>query len=84
MFERWSFLAHRCAGGHADVNDIAPRTLAGKSPFRADTNHLHHFLVRLMPWRLGLVFYVALVAVPSFLSWDFAEGNLVWAALSIY
>ena len=84
MFERWSFLAHRCAGAHAGGINIAPRTLDGKSPFRADTDHLHHFLIRLMPWRWGPVFYVALVAVPSFLSWVFAEGILVWAALSIY
>ena len=59
------------------------RVVNGNSPFRADVSHLHHILSRLMPWRWGVLFYLALVAVPGLLAWGFPEATLGWAVLSL-
>ena len=44
------------------------RLARGRSPFSPDRGHLHHLLNDLMPWRWGLVAYLALIAVPCFLA----------------
>jgi UDP-GlcNAc:undecaprenyl-phosphate GlcNAc-1-phosphate transferase len=44
------------------------RTLAGRHPFSADHEHLHHYLDASIGWKLGRKIYYALVAVPIILS----------------
>lgn len=44
------------------------RILAGRHPFSADHEHLHHYLDRLTGWMLGRKIYYILVALPIILS----------------
>ena len=44
------------------------RMVRGRSPFRGDRDHLHHYLGMMMSWPLGLAVYWLLVAVPIALS----------------
>lgn len=62
------------------------RVARGRSPFAADRNHLHHILARWMPWRWGLVAYLALVAVPAFAAAAQPDTTMAWAlaVLSLY
>jgi UDP-GlcNAc:undecaprenyl-phosphate GlcNAc-1-phosphate transferase len=55
---------------------IVSRLRQGRSPFSSDLNHLHHILAELMPWRFGLVVYLALVAVPALLAIAAPERTL--------
>ena len=57
------------------------RVVAGQSPFRPDRNHLHHYLSAVMPWRWGLLVYLALVAGPAVLAYLKPEFTALWAAL---
>lgn len=44
------------------------RLWAGRSPFSADSDHLHHHLARRLPWRRALPVYLTLAAGPGFLA----------------
>jgi UDP-GlcNAc:undecaprenyl-phosphate/decaprenyl-phosphate GlcNAc-1-phosphate transferase len=44
---------------------MVQRSLAGRSPFAPDTDHLHHRLGRLWAWPKALLVYLALAAAPS-------------------
>lgn len=50
---------------------MVTRVAAGRSPFEADRDHLHHRLHRQWGWPLGLLIYVAMVAIPN-------AGALIW------
>ncbi|MDX6748497.1 MraY family glycosyltransferase [Geminicoccaceae bacterium 1502E] len=50
---------------------IVTRVRAGRSPFSADSDHLHHHLGRRLPWRRALPVYLALAAGPGFLGTAF-------------
>ncbi len=62
------------------------RMLKGQSPFSPDSRHFHHKLDALMPWRWGLVVYLALVAVPGTLAALYPAQTLFWAmgTLGVY
>ncbi len=62
------------------------RALGGRSPMRADRNHLHHRLQRLAPWPGSLAVYLAMVAVPGGLSLAFPTHTplLALAAVTVY
>jgi len=65
---------------------ILIRALGGRSPMRADRNHLHHRLQRLAPWPGSLVVYLAMVGVPGGLSLASPPHTplLALAALTVY
>jgi len=44
---------------------IAVRLGLGRSPMTGDRRHLHHYLGAILPWRYGLIVYLALVAAPG-------------------
>ena len=58
------------------------RVLAGRSPFDADRNHLHHYLSAMMPWRWGLLVYLAMVAVPALLAYARPDYTALWGVLA--
>ncbi len=58
---------------------MAVRLTMGRSPFSSDQNHLHHVLMRWMPWRWGLPFYLALVGLPSMLAHWLPSLTVLWA-----
>ena len=65
---------------------IFVRLARGQSPMSADHDHLHHRIERFVPWRYGLVIYLAMVALPIVIAlsdpgMDFV-GSL--AALALY
>lgn len=47
---------------------FASRILAGRHPFSADHEHLHHYLDETIGWMIGRKIYYALVAAPILLS----------------
>ena len=61
---------------------MATRRLAGRSPFDGDRDHLHHHLHLRCGWPLGLIVYVALVAVPNFAAVVLPGTGLLWLAVS--
>ena len=44
---------------------MVTRTVAGKSPFAADRNHVHHMLLNHMPGRYALLVYLGFLAAPG-------------------
>ena len=62
---------------------IARRVITGRSPFTSDRDHLHHILAHLMPWRWGLVAYLALAGVPGLLALALPSLALVWIVLAL-
>lgn len=58
------------------VRLFAYRIFAGRNPFSADHDHLHHYLDRSIGWPLGRKMYYALVALPIMLSKFDAIGNV--------
>ena len=62
------------------------RMIRGVSPFSSDRNHLHHIVVRRLPWRLGLPVYLGIAAAPPFAASLFPQTTALWAviALSLY
>ena len=62
---------------------IVLRVAAGPSPFSSDRSHLHHVLAGWMPWRWGLVAYLALAGVPGLLALAFPSLALVWIVLAL-
>lgn len=52
------------------------RVLAGRHPFSADHEHLHHYLDKSIGWMIGRKVYYALVASPIVLSKFDAIGNV--------
>lgn len=57
-----------------------------RSPLSADRNHLHHHLLHLFGWPGGLLFYAALILVPSMvaLSMPHLSGAMIIATLLVY
>ena len=62
------------------------RMIRGVSPFSSDRDHLHHIVVRRLPWRLGLPVYLGIAAAPSLAASLFPQTTDLWAviALSLY
>lgn len=52
------------------------RISTGRSPFSADSHHLHHHLARRLPWRRGLPVYLAVATGPGFASMIWPAGSL--------
>ena len=65
---------------------ITSRALAGRSPFSADRDHLHHHIAYRWGWPRGLVVYLALVATPNLLAlaWPGAALALLLATVPAY
>ncbi|MGF1605250.1 MAG: glycosyltransferase family 4 protein [Rhodothalassiaceae bacterium] len=64
---------------------IFARALHGRAPFRADRNHLHHYLYDLMPrWWMGLTVYLGMVAAPILLGLIRPDLGLIWALLVLF
>lgn len=64
------------------VRLMATRTLAGRSPFEADRDHLHHRLHRQWGWPRGLLIYLAMVAIPNAGALIWPGSGLGWLVLS--
>ena len=62
---------------------IAHRLIAGRSPFTSDRDHLHHILAQWMPWRWGLLAYLALSGVPGLLALALPSLALLWIVLTL-
>ena len=65
---------------------IGERARAGRSPFSADRNHLHHRLARLWPWPQVVGIYLLIAAAPGVLAaiWPAATPALIGVAVSLY
>ena len=61
---------------------IISRVLRGRSPFDGDRDHLHHFIAAAVPWRYGLVFYLALVGLPALFAALAPELSLLWMLMA--
>jgi len=61
------------------VRLMVVRSFHGESPFRSDRNHLHHFLLGLLPWHWALIVYLALVGVPSVMALAAPSLTHFWA-----
>ena len=61
---------------------IISRTSRGQPPFKGDRTHLHHLLYAAMPWRYGLVIYLALILVPGLLALALPEFTLLLAIIT--
>lgn len=59
------------------------RVARGKSPLAPDNSHLHHILARWLSRSWALVYYFALVAVPSVLAAIWPDYLLLWLAICI-
>ena len=64
------------------VRLMAARMLAGRSPFEADRDHLHHRLHRQWGWPRGLLIYLAMVAIPNAGALIWPRSGLGWLLLS--
>ena len=56
----------------------------GSSPLAGDRNHLHHLFERRFGWRVGLVLYLILAALPIFavMAWP-RQGLLIFSCGSL-
>lgn len=59
------------------------RLLAGQSPFEANRDHLHYVLEDMVSWPLGLVIYLALIAIPALISAIWADLALMAGVLTL-
>jgi UDP-GlcNAc:undecaprenyl-phosphate GlcNAc-1-phosphate transferase len=59
------------------------RIMRGRSPFSSDREHLHHILYDRMPWRWGLMVYLAMAGVPGLLASFWPATAPLWAAVSL-
>lgn len=68
------------------VRMIVHRVRRKRSPFSADRRHLHHILASWMPWRYGLIVYLAFIAIPNaiVLAAPEATFSMILATLLIY
>ena len=65
---------------------MSARARAGRSPFSADRNHLHHRLARLWPWPQVVGLYLLIAAAPGVLAavWPGSTPALIAVAVSLY
>ena len=61
---------------------IISRVGRGQPPFKGDRTHFHHLLYAVMPWRYGLMLYLALVLVPGLLALALPEFTLLLAIIT--
>jgi UDP-GlcNAc:undecaprenyl-phosphate GlcNAc-1-phosphate transferase len=64
------------------VRLMIARVIAGRSPFEADRDHLHHRLHRYWGWPRGLVIYLGMVLLPNLGALLWPGSGLSWLALS--
>lgn len=62
---------------------MVKRTVAGRSPFSSDRNHLHHILYERMRWRYGLMLYLAIAGLPGLLASVWPETTMMWASAAL-
>ncbi|MDP6342864.1 MAG: MraY family glycosyltransferase [Alphaproteobacteria bacterium] len=62
---------------------MATRAARGHSPFDSDRTHLHHILYQRMPWRRGLVVYLALAGAPGLLASLAPATTPLWAIAAL-
>ena len=58
------------------------RLAAGRSPFAADKNHLHHYLSRRLAWRAAFPIYLGLASGPGLLAVIFPSAFLALLVLT--
>jgi UDP-GlcNAc:undecaprenyl-phosphate GlcNAc-1-phosphate transferase len=65
---------------------MAVRALDGRSPLRADKNHLHHRLARQWRWPICLAAYLAIVILPGTIGglWPGLSAAMIVVTLSCY
>ena len=61
---------------------MAARVAAGRSPFHADRDHLHHHVYARIGWPRGLGVYLALVALPNAAALAWPGTAIAWLAVS--
>ena len=59
------------------------RVVRGHSPFASDRSHLHHILYQRLPWRWGLLVYLALAGMPGLMASFAPDTILAWAVVSL-
>lgn len=62
---------------------VAWRLMQGRSPFRADRDHLHHHIAYRWGWPRGLAIYLALVATPNLLALAAPHAGLALLAATL-
>jgi UDP-GlcNAc:undecaprenyl-phosphate GlcNAc-1-phosphate transferase len=62
---------------------VAWRVMQGRSPFRADRDHLHHHIAYRWGWPRGLVIYLVLVATPNLVALAFPSAGLALLAVTL-
>jgi UDP-GlcNAc:undecaprenyl-phosphate GlcNAc-1-phosphate transferase len=65
------------------VRLMAVRAAGGRSPMQGDRDHLHHHLYARIGWPMGLVVYLALVAVPNFAASALPGTGVLWLVVSL-
>ena len=62
---------------------ITRRVARGTSPFKPDNYHFHHMLDQGVPWRLGLLIYLSLIAVPNLVAFAMPSLTIYLIAMTI-
>lgn len=65
------------------VRLMVVRAAGGRSPMQGDRDHLHHHLYARIGWPMGLLVYLALVAVPNFAALALPETGVLWLVVSL-
>lgn len=65
------------------VRLMASRAAGGRSPLKGDRDHLHHHLYSRIGWPLGLLVYLAMIAIPNFAALIWPNTSLVWLGISM-
>ncbi len=61
---------------------IATRSMAGKSPFMGDRNHLHHKLLQALPANQAVAVYLLAVGIPASLATILPRYDVAWFAFA--
>jgi UDP-GlcNAc:undecaprenyl-phosphate GlcNAc-1-phosphate transferase len=59
------------------------RIIQKKDPFKADNNHLHHYLIKSYKLQKSLIIYLILVGIPIFLTYNLETNKILIITISL-
>jgi UDP-GlcNAc:undecaprenyl-phosphate GlcNAc-1-phosphate transferase len=60
------------------------RLRAKRSPFSADRDHLHHYILKWFSWRRGLLLYLGFIGVPNLIAVLYPQAVASMVLLTIF